>query len=95
MSIGIVNSDLHFNTTGSPYLLYNSGAVCKDISRKWKTKIEFVCSTDKLETEPKIIENTECIVIIQVVTKLACSKDVCLVNCLLTCHILIIMYILL
>ncbi|XP_067618879.1 cation-independent mannose-6-phosphate receptor [Eurosta solidaginis] len=44
-SIGRFNSQLRFNHSGSPYLLYTDGAPC-DGQTKWSTKIEFVCANN-------------------------------------------------
>ncbi|XP_017465603.1 PREDICTED: cation-independent mannose-6-phosphate receptor [Rhagoletis zephyria] len=44
-TLGQINSQLRFNHSGSPYLLYTDGAQCDD-QTKWSTKIEFVCANN-------------------------------------------------
>lgn len=79
-SMGVISDNLRLSEKdGAPYLLYESGSAC-DLKRKWTTKIEFICQTDKLTAGPQIIEDTNCTVIIQFVTKAVCQKDVCLLQ---------------
>ncbi|CAD6994222.1 unnamed protein product [Ceratitis capitata] len=40
-----MNSQLRYNHSGTPYLLYTDGALC-DGQTKWSTKIEFVCANN-------------------------------------------------
>ncbi|TMW50254.1 hypothetical protein DOY81_004668 [Sarcophaga bullata] len=45
--LGIFNTNLRINQTGTPYLLYENGVICNDNSNtKWSTKIEFVCANN-------------------------------------------------
>lgn len=75
--MGVISDNLRLSEKGgAPYLLYESGSAC-DLNRKWTTKIEFICQTDKLTAGPQIIEDTNCTIIIQFVTKAVCQKDVC------------------
>lgn len=84
MSLGMVSDFLQFNKTGSPYLIYTNGANCDAIDKKWQTKIEFVCATNdhlkrdtnKLSSKITVVENTNCQIIIQFETSLACQKQV-------------------
>lgn len=84
MSLGMVSEFLQFNKTGSPYLIYKNGANCDGIDKKWQTKIEFVCVDDhsirdkinKIDSKITVVENTNCEVIIQFETLLACQKQV-------------------
>lgn len=79
-SMGVISGNLRLSEKGgAPYLLYESGSACEK-NRKWTTKIEFICQTDKLASGPQIIEDTNCTVIIQFVTKAVCQQDVCLLN---------------
>ncbi|XP_062539361.1 cation-independent mannose-6-phosphate receptor [Armigeres subalbatus] len=76
IGLGNLNDELLFNITGAPYLLYKSGSICKQ-DQRWSTKIEFICETDKgAKTEPKLVENNNCEIIIQMETVLACKKQV-------------------
>ncbi|XP_023158991.1 cation-independent mannose-6-phosphate receptor-like isoform X1 [Ceratitis capitata] len=43
--LGQMNSQLRYNHSGTPYLLYTDGALC-DGQTKWSTKIEFVCANN-------------------------------------------------
>ncbi|XP_061395712.1 cation-independent mannose-6-phosphate receptor [Musca vetustissima] len=86
-SLGKSNDHLRINQTGTPYLLYEDGAICQKTSdggtRKWSTKIEFVCanrtegsnSKDK-NVGPKIIENSNCQLLIHYQTELACREQI-------------------
>ncbi|XP_055901792.1 cation-independent mannose-6-phosphate receptor [Eupeodes corollae] len=109
-SLGITNSNLLLNPTGSPYLLYITGASCQPKDKTatttyWSTKIEFVCATDgaagqtivvgdgtssastassssssslssSSSSGPKIIENSNCQLLIHYQTKLACQNQI-------------------
>lgn len=75
-SLGTSTDHLNFNGTYAPYLLYQSGAVCQDKNQKWSTKIEFVCASKGMTAGPKIIENTNCQVVIHFVTELACQEQI-------------------
>ncbi|XP_055848636.1 cation-independent mannose-6-phosphate receptor [Episyrphus balteatus] len=97
-SLGNTNSNLRFNQTGSPYLLYETGAPCQPKTKDktatttfWSTKIEFVCATDgggdgagqgataassSSSSGPKIIENSNCQLLIHYQTKLACQNQI-------------------
>lgn len=76
MALGKFNDDLRFNETGSPYLVYRGGAVCRNISQQWNTRIEFICEMDLSKQGPHVIENTDCELIIHFLTNLACQKQV-------------------
>ncbi|XP_053970167.1 cation-independent mannose-6-phosphate receptor [Anastrepha ludens] len=92
-TMGQMNSQLRFNHSGSPYLLYTNGALC-DGQNKWSTKIEFICannatkdnqttssnssSNTSIAMDPKIIENKNCQLLIHIQTPLACQEQI---NC--------------
>lgn len=78
VSLGVVNDELLYNITGAPFLLYQSGSICnQNAHQKWTTKIEFICETDKGDkAEPKLVENNNCEVIIQMETELACDEEI-------------------
>lgn len=77
-SMGVVNTQLQLSNerNEAPYLLYESGSVCEALHKQWTTKIEFACQTDGMAAGPKIIENTNCTLIIQFITKLVCNNEV-------------------
>uniref|UniRef100_A0A0P6IVT0 Putative cation-independent mannose-6-phosphate receptor n=1 Tax=Aedes aegypti TaxID=7159 RepID=A0A0P6IVT0_AEDAE len=77
VGLGNLNDDLLYNITGAPYLLYKSGSICKQPDQRWSTKIEFICETDKgAKAEPKLVENNNCEVYIQMETELACTEPI-------------------
>lgn len=77
-SLGVVNNDIVVSETEAPYLLYTSGSACGTIQKQWKTKVEFICEQDSAKQNiPQIIENKECLIIVQFPTKLACQDQVC------------------
>ncbi|XP_055618320.1 cation-independent mannose-6-phosphate receptor [Toxorhynchites rutilus septentrionalis] len=77
MSLGAINDNLLYNITGAPFLRYTSGSICNPSGQRWSTKIEFVCETDKGEyAPPKLVENTNCELIIQLETELACTREI-------------------
>lgn len=69
--MGKLNGELLFNVTGSPYLIYDLGSPCGKDDQTWSTKIEFICA-DEIKP-PKVIENQNCMIIINFETKLACQ----------------------
>lgn len=69
----------------SPFLLYNSGSVCGALSKQWMTKIEFVCQTNGMTAGPKIIEDSNCTLIIHFVTKHVCKNEV-RIECIYVTH---------
>lgn len=71
VGLGKLNGELLFNVTGSPYLIYDSGSPCGKDGQTWSTKIEFICA-DEIKP-PKVIENKDCMIIINFETKLACQ----------------------
>lgn len=78
-SMGTMNNELLLSEeekSDAPYLLYKSGGVCGDLSKQWNTKIEFVCQTDGMVAGPKIIEDSNCTLIIHFVTKNVCKNEV-------------------
>lgn len=76
-SLGIVNGDLMATEKGAPYLLYRSGSACGSIQNQWETKIEFICEdNDGNQNVPKVIENKDCLMVVQFPTKLACDDQV-------------------
>lgn len=76
-SMGVTNDELILpGDGGAPYLLYESGSVCEALHQKWSTKIEFICQREDMAAGPKIIENTNCSLIIQFATKKVCRNDV-------------------
>jgi len=91
ISLGNSNSQLRFNQTGSLYLLYEDGAECSTDSgiRRWSTKIEFVCANNATKDNGansagtagggdsfKIIEDSNCQLLIQYQTPLACREPI-------------------
>lgn len=88
ISLGNSNSQLRFNQSGSLYLLYENGAECPTPTgnKRWSTKIEFVCANNATKdnasagntgTEaPKIIEDSNCQLLIQYQTPLACREPI-------------------
>ncbi|KXJ84296.1 hypothetical protein RP20_CCG013618 [Aedes albopictus] len=77
VDLGKKDENLLYNITGAPYLLYTSGSICKQPDQRWSTKIEFICETDKgAKSEPKLVENNNCEVFIQMETELACAKPI-------------------
>lgn len=89
-SLGKFSSHLRIDQTGTPYLLYEDGAPCQKASEltKWSTRIEFVCGNRSSNSNnnnnndnnigPKIIENSNCQLLIQYQTELACREQI---NC--------------
>ncbi|XP_050082389.1 cation-independent mannose-6-phosphate receptor [Anopheles aquasalis] len=81
-SYGDVNSLLQHTTTGAPFLLYESGALCRD-GRRWKTKLEFICETDRdhptaggMMVAPRVVESgdaADCQLVVQFETVLVCE----------------------
>ncbi|KMZ06143.1 cation-independent mannose-6-phosphate receptor isoform X3 [Drosophila simulans] len=88
ISLGNSNSQLRFNQTGSLYLLYEDGAECSTATgmRRWSTKIEFVCANNATKDNGastaggsdsfKIIEDSNCQLLIQYQTPLACREPI-------------------
>ncbi|XP_017052516.1 cation-independent mannose-6-phosphate receptor isoform X2 [Drosophila ficusphila] len=81
ISLGNSNSQLRFNQSGSLYLLYDDGAKCPTGSaiRQWSTKIEFVCANNATKDNAdslKIIEDSNCQLLIQYQTPLACREPI-------------------
>lgn len=80
-SMGKISTDLFLSLeekSDSPYLLYTSGGVCGTLSKQWTTKIEFVCQTEGMQSGPKIVEDSNCTLIIHFATKLVCKNEVCI-----------------
>lgn len=77
-SMGTVSSILEMSEEKSdaPFLSYKSGSVCGTLDNHWTTKIEFVCQTDGMPAGPKIVENSNCSLIIHFATKLVCNNEV-------------------
>ncbi|XP_035780880.1 cation-independent mannose-6-phosphate receptor-like [Anopheles albimanus] len=80
-SYGEVNALLQHATTGAPFLLYESGSLCRD-GRRWKTKLEFICETDRdhattgMMVAPRIVESgdaADCQLVVQFETVLVCE----------------------
>nr|XP_041630463.1 cation-independent mannose-6-phosphate receptor isoform X2 [Drosophila kikkawai] len=91
ISLGNFNSQLRFNQSGSLYLLYEDGAECPSAAggtRRWSTKIEFVCANNATKDNAaagagtgggdslKIIEDSNCQLLIQYQTPLACREPI-------------------
>lgn len=74
-SLGVVSSHLQLNGSGTPFLSYKSGSVCKNIKSQWTTRIEFICSW-KDYIEAVVVENTDCEIVIHFLTVLACADQV-------------------
>lgn len=77
-SLGVANNELRmaYDGTGSLYQIYDSGSVCDSLHKKWNTTIEFICLESGMSSEPKVVENTDCRLIIHFPTKIACRKIV-------------------
>lgn len=76
-SLGVISRDLVSPESAAPYLMYTSGGACGNLSNHWRTKIEFICEPDTNKNGmPKVIENKDCLMIIQFPTKLACQDQV-------------------
>ncbi|KAH8294880.1 hypothetical protein KR018_003800, partial [Drosophila ironensis] len=85
ISLGNSNSQLRFNQSGSLYLLYEDGAECPTATgtTRWSTKIEFVCANNATKDNAapssealKIIEDSNCQLLIQYQTPLACREPI-------------------
>lgn len=79
-SMGTISTDLFLSEeekSDSPFLLYKEGSVCGTLSKQWTTKIEFVCQTDGMAAGPKIVEDSNCTLIIHFATKHVCKNEVC------------------
>ncbi|XP_030573514.1 cation-independent mannose-6-phosphate receptor isoform X1 [Drosophila novamexicana] len=82
--LGNFNSHLRFNQSGSPYLLYEDGVNCGNGSRRWSTKIEFVCANNATKDNGtgasidavQIIEDSNCQLLIQYQTQHACQQQI-------------------
>uniref|UniRef100_A0A2M3Z2Z0 Putative cation-independent mannose-6-phosphate receptor n=1 Tax=Anopheles braziliensis TaxID=58242 RepID=A0A2M3Z2Z0_9DIPT len=81
VSYGEANAVLQHATTGAPFLLYESGALCRD-GRRWKTKLEFICETDRdhattgMMVAPRVVESgdtADCQLVVQFETVLVCE----------------------
>lgn len=76
-SLGKVNDNLLFNQTGGgPYLIYDAGSTCEKLGKTWKTIINFICPFNDVKPGAYVIEDTNCQLIIQFATKLACKNEV-------------------
>nr|XP_040226223.1 cation-independent mannose-6-phosphate receptor [Anopheles coluzzii] len=81
VGLGAIASELQYETTGAPYLLYRSGAVCDATSgRRWETRLEFICETDPVEggrtgvvVPPTVVENGDCQLVVHFETVLVCE----------------------
>ncbi|XP_037918869.1 cation-independent mannose-6-phosphate receptor [Hermetia illucens] len=74
-SLGKSTVELNVNETGSPFAIYTSGSKCNS-SQNWTTKIEFICSNNQTDQGPKIIENSNCVLIVHFKTSLACQEQI-------------------
>lgn len=72
-SLGLYNTHLQINGTGSPFLEYLSGSDCSNTNTKYSTKIEFICSEKTID--PIIVEKDKCKIVVQVQTEYACLKQ--------------------
>lgn len=80
-SLGIANNNLQLKDTaiGTPFLQYKTGSACvmSDTTMSTRfTTIQFICLTDDMSAEPKIIEEYNCEIIIHFPTKAACQSSV-------------------
>lgn len=76
-SLGLLNDNLKFNTTGTPSLTYTDGAICRTGGKKWYTQIDFSCATEQNEDNTaKLLEDTDCRLIIEFATRLACPSNI-------------------
>uniref|UniRef100_A0A182Y4Y1 MRH domain-containing protein n=1 Tax=Anopheles stephensi TaxID=30069 RepID=A0A182Y4Y1_ANOST len=81
VGLGVISDELQYETTGAPYLLYRSGAVCDAASgRRWETRLEFICETDPVGggrtgtiVPPIVVENGECQLVVHFETVLVCE----------------------
>ncbi|XP_034487896.1 cation-independent mannose-6-phosphate receptor isoform X2 [Drosophila innubila] len=86
--LGNFNSQLRFNQSDSPYLLYEGGGKCDSSDRLWSTKIEFVCANNATKDNGgaksngattdavQIIEDSNCQLLIQYQTPHACRQQI-------------------
>ena len=78
--VGGLNKKLQLNPAGLPFLLYENGAVCKDINTKQSTLIDFICADDAQDEGAVLIEDKKdsCQYVIHFKTLLACpGTSVC------------------
>lgn len=80
-SLGISNDDLQLKdkAIGTPFLQYKAGSACVTSNSTAGTRfttIEFVCLTDGMAADPKIIEEYDCEIVIHFPTKAACQSPV-------------------
>lgn len=78
-SMGKISADLLLSDddkSDAPFLLYKEGSVCEALTKQWTTKIEFICQTDGMRAGPKVIEDSNCTLIIHFVTKHVCRNEV-------------------
>ncbi|XP_053678370.1 cation-independent mannose-6-phosphate receptor [Anopheles nili] len=81
VGLGVISNELHYDTTGAPYLLYRSGAICDaKTKRRWETRLEFICETDPVEgghtgaiVPPIVVENGDCQLVVHFETVLVCE----------------------
>uniref|UniRef100_A0A182PUY3 MRH domain-containing protein n=1 Tax=Anopheles epiroticus TaxID=199890 RepID=A0A182PUY3_9DIPT len=81
VGLGAISAELRYETTGAPYLLYRSGALCDATSgRRWETRLEFICETDPVEggrtgavAPPTVVENDDCQLVVHFETVLVCE----------------------
>lgn len=77
---GGMNKKLQLNAAGLPFILYENGAVCKDINTKQSTLIDFICADDVMDEGAVLIEDKKdsCQYVIHFKTLLACpGTSVC------------------
>lgn len=74
-SLGVINSALTYNETGYPFLMYDNGPDCK--TNKYFTRIEFKCAeSDAEDGQTFLVEDTNCRLVVQLATKLACNSKI-------------------
>ncbi|CAO1430533.1 unnamed protein product [Diamesa serratosioi] len=72
---GELNKKLELNHAGRPFILYENGALCKDINTKQSTLIDFICADNVLDEGVVLIEDKTdtCQYVIHFKTLLACQ----------------------
>lgn len=80
-SLGVANNNLLLKdkAIGTPFLQYKSGSACVNSNSTMGTRfttIEFICLTEGMTAEPKVIEEYNCEIIVHFPTKAACQSPV-------------------
>lgn len=72
--MGLVDDELQLGD-GVPFIAYETGAKCNDT--RWRTEIQFICQPKgEPKMEPKVIEDSNCLLVIQYPTEAVCQHEV-------------------